>query len=73
MLSDEFNAAFKNIDASYLKVDNEIICMLGFINTENGNLTHLYYIFHKSEPLGMGFHTELCYFTGVLIFIEIQT
>ena len=43
-----------------------------FHTTSKGNLTHLYNIFHKPEPLGEGFKTVDLYVTGSLILFEIH-
>ena len=44
-----------------------------FRKMAKGNLPHLFYICRKSEPLGTEFKKIVCYITGALLFIEIQT
>ena len=46
--------------------------VIRFSTTAKGNLPHFSYIFRKMEPLGTEFKNIACYFTGDLIFIEIQ-
>ena len=49
---DGFDLAFNNIDASFLKVGDESMSAIRFWTPAKGNLPHLSYIFHKTEPLG---------------------
>ena len=72
MLIDGFNEACNNITASSLKVGDESTSAISFRTTAKGNLNHLYYIFHKPEPLGKEFKTVTRSVTGVLLFIEVQ-
>ena len=52
MLIYGFNKEFSNIASSYLKVGDDSMSAIQFHTTSKGNLTHLYNIFHKPEPLG---------------------
>ena len=72
MLIAGFNAACKNIAASFLKVGDESMGAIRFRTTAKGNLPHLSYILLKPEPLGTEFNTVACSVTGDLIFIELQ-
>ena len=72
MLIDGFNEACNNITASSLKFGDESTSAISFRTTAKGNLNHLYYIFHKPEPLGIEFKTVTRSVTGVLLFIEVQ-
>ena len=72
MLTDGFNEECKNIASSYLKVGDEYMSAISFWTTEKGDLPHLTYIFHKTEPLGIEFNTLFCSVTGYLIFIEVH-
>ena len=72
MLTDGFNEECKNIASSYLKVGDEYMSAISFWTTEKGDLPHLTYIFHKTEPLGIEFNTLFCSVTGYLIFIKVQ-
>ena len=67
-----FNAAYKNIAASRLKVGDESMSEIRLWVTAKGNLPHLSYIFRKPKPLGKYFKTDACYVTGAIIFIEVQ-
>ena len=67
-----FNEACKSISVSYLKVGDESMSVMRFQTTEKGNLSHLSYIFRKTEPLGEEFKTVACSITGVVIFVELQ-
>ena len=53
-LTNVFNAACKNIDASFLRVGDEFMSEICFWTTAKGNLPHLSYIFRNPEPLGTG-------------------
>ena len=64
-----FNAACKNIAASFMKVGDESMGAIHFWETAKGNLPHLSYILRKPEPLGTEFKTYACSFTGDLLFI----
>ena len=72
LLINGFNAACKNIAASFLKVRDESMSAIRFQTTARGNLPHLSYILRKSKPLGTEFKTFACYVTGDLVFIEVQ-
>ena len=72
MLINGFNAAFKNIDASYLKFGYEYTSEIRFLTTSKGVLPHLTYIISTAEPLCTEFKTVVCYVTGDLILIYIQ-
>ena len=52
LLIDGFNEACKNISDSYLKVGDDSMSEIIFRTTAKGNLSHLYYILRKPEPLG---------------------
>ena len=56
-LIDGFNAACKNIAASFLKVGDEAMSEIRFQTITKGNLPHLSYIFRNLEPLGTEFKT----------------
>ena len=71
-LIDGFNAACKNIAASFLKVEDESMSAIRFRTTTKGNLPHLSDILRNPEPLGTEFKTVACSFTGALILIEVQ-
>ena len=43
-----------------------------FWTTARRDLPHLSYILRKPESLGTDFNTVACYFTGALLFAEIQ-
>ena len=66
MLIYGFDAACKNIAASFLKVGDESMSEIRFQTTEKWDLPHLYYIFRKPEPLGTEFKTVACSFTWAL-------
>ena len=72
MLIDGFNAAFKNIPTSSLKVGDESMSAIRFKTTEKRNLPPLFYIFCNPKPMGTDFKTVACYVTGALLFIEVQ-
>ena len=55
-----------------LKVGGDSMSAIRFWKTEKGNLSHLSYIFRKTEPLGEEFKTVACSITGVVIFVELQ-
>ena len=58
--------------SSYLKVGNESMSVIQFCTTPKENLTHLYYIFHHTDPLGSEFKTVDYYVTGDLILLDIH-
>ena len=72
MLIDGFNAACKNIAASFLKVGDESMSEIRFQTTEKGNLPHFSFILCKPEKLGTEFKTVACSVTEALIFIVVQ-
>ena len=72
LLSNGFNTACKNIDASFLKVGDESMSAIRFRTTAKGNLPHLSYILCKPDPLSTEFKTVACSVTGALLFIEVQ-
>ena len=69
---DGFNAACKNISASFMKVGDESMSAIFFMTTAKGNLLHLSYIFRKPEKLGKEFNKVACSVTGALLLIEVQ-
>ena len=71
LLANGLNDLCNKIGGRYLKVRNESASAI-FWTTPKGNLTHFPCIFHKSEPLGPYFNTVACYFTGLLILLEIK-
>ena len=72
LLIDGFNAACKNIAASFIKVGDESTSAIRFRMPAKGNLPHLSYIFRNPEPLGKDFKTVACYVTGSLLLIGVQ-
>ena len=64
-----FNAAFKNIADSSLKVWDESMIEIRFRTTAKRKLPHLSYIFRKPEPMGEALNTVSSYVTENLIFI----
>ena len=72
MLIYGFNEPCNNISASYLKVGDESMSAIRFWTTAKGDLPHLSYILHKTEPLGTEFKNVACSVTGALFFVEIQ-
>ena len=52
MLINRFDEACKNIDASYLKVGDELMGVTIFWITAKENLPHFSYILHMLDPLG---------------------
>ena len=71
-LIDGFNAACKNIAASFLKVGDEPMSAIRFWTMAKGNVPHLSCIFRKPKPLGKEFKAVACYVTGALLLIEFQ-
>ena len=69
MLINVFNAACKNIAASFLKVGDESMSAIRFRTTAKGNLPHLSYILRKPDPLGTEFNTVAFSVTGALLSI----
>ena len=72
LLINGFNEACHNIAASYLMVGGESVSAIHFWTKAEGNLLHLSYIFHKTEPLGKEFNTVACSFTGAFLFIGVH-
>ena len=72
MLIDGFNAACKNITASFMKVGDESTREIRFWKTAKGNLPYFSYILRKPEPLGKELKTVVCSVTRALLFIEVQ-
>ena len=69
---DVFNEACKNIEASYMKVEDESTSEISFWTKAKGNLPPLSYILRNPDTPGIEFKKSSCYITGVLIFIESQ-